>query len=126
MSDDILDELNASFVSPDREFLGQRLAPYTEGSRLLLLQVRDENDSSIWFVWAFVFLHILLAKDRKEAIKVAWNKELFRERLLDWVAEKTIAEREIATEIVSKIVEEASRAKVEAIRGGEEPIGGKA
>jgi hypothetical protein len=126
MSDDILDELNASFVSPDREFLGQRLAPYTEGSRLLLLQVRDENDSSIWFVWAFVFLHILLAKDRKEAIKVAWNKELFRERLLDWVAEKTVAERDMATALVSKIIEEASMAKVDVIQGQKEAKGGKA
>ena len=71
MSNEILEELNASFVSPDREFKGEKLAQYTEGSRLLLMQVRDDGDSSIYFIWSFLYLHILLAKNRKEAIKLA-------------------------------------------------------
>ena len=101
MSDEILDELNASFVAPEREFKGEKLAPYTEGSRLLMLQVRDENDSPVWFVWAFLYLHILLNKSRKEAIKLAWNKELFREKILDWVADKTDSDRDTGTALVS-------------------------
>jgi len=82
MSNEILDELNASFVSGEREFKGEALAPYTEGSRLLLLQVRDENDSSIFFVWSFLYLHILLRKNRKEAIKLAWNRDLLGKKSL--------------------------------------------
>lgn len=115
MSNEILDELNASFVSGEREFKGEALAPYTEGSRLLMLQIRDDGDSSIFFIWAFLYLHILLNKNRKEAIKLAWNKDLFREKLLDWVADKTDMDRDIGTALVSKIIEEATKAQVEAI-----------
>lgn len=120
MSNEILDELDASFVSPEREFKGQKLAPYTEGSRLLLLQVRDDGDSSIYFIYAFLFLHILIAKDRKEAIRLAWNKELFRESLMDWVSTKTQEDRDMATSLVSKIIEEANKGRVSVIGGGSE------
>ena len=115
MSEEILDELNASFVSGEREFKGEPLAPYTEGSRLLMLQIRDENDSSIFFIWAFLYLHIFLKKNRKEAIKIAWNKDLFREKILDWISDKTDADRDIGTALVSKIIEEATKAQVEVI-----------
>lgn len=115
MSNEILDELNASFVADERQFKGEPIAPYTEGSRLLLLQVRDEADSSIYFIWSFLYLHILLKKDRKEAIKLAWNKDLFREKIIDWIADKTEADRETATMLVSKIIEESTRGQVDVI-----------
>lgn len=115
MNNEILDELNSSFVSPEKEFDGEKLAPYTEGSRLLLLQVRDDEDSPMYFVWAFLYLHILLAKNRKEAIKIAWNKDKFRESLLEWIEKKTEADRDGATILVSKIIEEASRGAVDIV-----------
>jgi len=115
MSDEILDELNASFVAPEREFKGEKLAPYTEGSRLLMLQVRDENDSPVWFVWAFLYLHILLLKNRKEAIRLAWNKDKFRESVLEWVLDKNDLERDQATTLVSEIIQQAAKARVEVI-----------
>ena len=65
MSISLEDELNATFVSNEKEFMGEKLAPYTEGSRLLLLQVRDDNDSSIYFIWSFIYMHIQIAKGRK-------------------------------------------------------------
>ena len=117
MSNEILDELNASFVSPERDFKGEALAPYTEGSRLLLMQVRDDGDSSIYFIWSFLYLHILLAKNRKEAIKLAWNKDNFRESLMGWVSSKTEADRDLATIIVSKIIEESNKGQVEVVAG---------
>lgn len=127
MSEEILDELNASFVTPEREFRGEKLAPYTEGSRLLMLQIRDENDTPVWFVWAFLYLHILLAKNRKEAVKLAWNKDLFREKILDWVADKTGADRDEATELVGGIIQEAAKSRVEVIPGQNNlPESGKA
>lgn len=118
MSNEILDELNASFVSPEREFKGEKIAPYTEGSRLLILQTRSDEDSSVWFIWAFLYLHILLSKNRKEAIKLAWNKDRFREAVLEWLSDKNEADREVATTLVSKIIEEATNGRVETIGGG--------
>lgn len=117
MSDDIRleDELNSSLVSPVREFRGDALAPYTEGSRLLCLQVRDDADSSIWFVWSFVYMHILLAKDRKAAIRLAWDKDAFRDQLLEWIADKTEADRIVASNLVAAILDEANKARVEVI-----------
>ena len=117
MSEDLHleDELNATLVSPDREFRGQALAPYTEGSRLLCLQVRDDADSSIWVVWSFVYMHILLAKDRRAAIRLAWDKDGFREKLLEWIADKTEADRIVASNLVSSILDEAGKARVEVI-----------
>lgn len=125
MSNEILDELNSSFVSPEREFNGERLAPYTEGSRLLLLQVRDDGDSSVYFIWSFIYLHILLAKNRKEAIKLAWKRDDFRESLLDWISSKNEKDRDGATTLVTSIIEEASKSSVEVIGGGGVELGNK-
>ena len=115
MSNEILDELNASFVADERQFKGDPIAPYTEGSRLLLLQIRDEADSPIYFIWSFLYLHILLKKDRKEAIKLAWNRDLFREKIIDWIADKSESDRETATSLVSKMIEEATKAQIDVI-----------
>jgi len=115
MSISLEEELNSSFVSPEREFMGEKLASYTEGSRLLLLQIRDDEDSSIYFIWSFVYMHIELAKDRKEAIKLAWNKNLFREKVFLWADNKTQADRDIATNLVSSIIEEASKGQIEVL-----------
>ena len=109
------EELNSTFISPDKEYMGEKLAPYTEGSRLLLLQVRDDEDSSIYFIWSFIYIHILLAKNKKDAIKLAWNKNLFREKIIEYIEGKTEADREVATTIVSKILDEAQKGRVEAI-----------
>lgn len=120
MNDILNDELNSVFVANERQYKGEAIAPYTEGSRLLLLQVRDDNDSSIYFIWAFLFLHIQLAKSRKEAIKLAWNKDLFREKLMDWVENKNEDDRSVATNLVSSIIEESQKGIVNAIQKGEE------
>jgi hypothetical protein len=118
MSDILNEELNSCFVSPSREYKGETIAEYTEGSRLLMLQCKSDQDSSVYFVWAFLYLHILIAKNRKEAIKLAWDKDLFRERVLDWVTDKTQEDRELATSIVSTIIEEASKSRVSVISSG--------
>jgi len=120
MSDILNEDLNATFVRPSRDFKGQPLAEYTEGSRLLMIQAREKEDSPVYFVWAFLYLHILLAKNRKEAIKLAWDKEAFKESLFDWVSDKTQEDRDMATNIVSSIIEEASKARVSIISSGGE------
>jgi hypothetical protein len=60
----------------------------------------------------------LIHKNKREAIKLAWDKDAFRERVLDWVVDKTDEDRDIATNIVSKIIEDASKAKVSIVQSG--------
>jgi hypothetical protein len=60
-------------------------------------------------------MHIQIAKGRKEAIKLAWNRDLFREKIMDFIEGKTEADRDAATQIVSNILDEAQKGKVEAI-----------
>jgi len=113
---DILEEaLESAFVTPEKQFKGESLAPYTEGSRLLMIQARSDEDSTQFFIWAFVFLHIKLNKNRKEAIRLCWNKDLFRESILDWIADKTESDRETASSLVASILDEANRGQVEPI-----------
>lgn len=117
MNQEILDsELDASFVAPTRQFKGEELAPYTEGSRLLLVQVREDEDSAIYFIWSFIYMHIQIAKDRKNAIRLAWDKAQFREELMNWVMDKTEDERDVATKLVTSIIDEANKGQVEAIK----------
>ena len=111
----LLQELDNSLISPDRYFKDQRLAPYTEGSRLLMLQVRDDSDSAIYFVWSFIYLHILLAEDRKKTIRLAWDKDAFREKLMDWIAEMSEEDRNTASIMCSSILSEANKARVNVI-----------
>lgn len=116
--ENLLQELDQSFISPDRYFKEQRLAPYTEGSRLLMLQVRDEADSPIFFVYAFIYIHILLAKSRKEAIRIAWNREEFREKLMDWSESMTDDDRDKASILVANILTESNKGRVNVIPSG--------
>lgn len=115
MSDTLIEELNSAFVAPTKSFKGDELAPYTEGSRLLFMQVRGDDDSPTYFIWAFIFLHIQIAKNKKAAIRLAWNKDEFREKLMDWVVGKTDSDRDLATDLVTSIIDEANKGQVEAV-----------
>ena len=116
--ENLLQELDNSLISPDRYFKDQKLAPYTEGSRLLMLQVRDDSDSAIYFVWSFIYLHILLAEDRKKTIRLAWDKDAFRERVLEWSENISEKERDDAALLVTSILNQANKARVNVIPSG--------
>lgn len=118
MSDILNEELDSAFVAPTRQFKGEELAPYTEGSRLLMMQIRGESDSPMFFVWSFVYLHLELKKNRKEAVKLAWDKNAFREKILDWADTMNEADREKATALVGAILEEAGKGQVESLSVG--------
>jgi hypothetical protein len=126
MNNEILDELNSAFVKPVREFKGSPLANYTEGSRLLMYQIKEDTDTSIWFVWCFLFLHLELAKNKQQAIKYAWNKELFREKMFQFLEDKTETDREIATSLVSNIINEANNSRIEVTENNTGTSTGKA
>ena len=110
---DISAELDGAFVSGERTWKGQPLAPYTEGSRLLMAQVRSEEDAGLFFIWAFLYLHLELRKDRKNAIRLCWNREAFREAVLDFSSGMTIADRDSAAAVVNAMLDEAARAETE-------------
>lgn len=111
-------ELDGSFVRPPRTWRGQPVASYTEGSRLLMAQVRDEADGPLFFVYGFLYLHLQLATDRKAAIRLAWNKDAFREAVLDFANDLSAGEREEAGTLVSAIIDEAAKARTEVIASG--------
>ena len=112
------EELNSAFVANAKFYNGEKLADYTEGSRLLLLQVRSDEDTTMFFIWAFIFMHIQIAKNRQTAIELAWNKNLFRSRLLDWMENKNDEERSIASKLVETIVEESNKGEVTIVPSG--------
>jgi len=109
------EELNSAFIAPNKEYMGEPLANYTEGSRLLLMQVRDDADSSVYFIWSFIFIHIQLFKNRKEATKLAWDRDLFREKLFEYIDGKTEEDRAVAMKIVSAMIDDASKGRVDII-----------
>ena len=120
MSDepDLSQELDGAFVPAGRTWQGQPLAPYTEGSRILLSQIRAEDDAGLFFIWAFVFLHLELARDRASAIRLCWDRPAFRGAVLDFSARMTAADRVAATAIVNAVLDEAARAETEAVPSG--------
>ena len=116
--ENLLQELDDAFIAPERYFKNEKLAPYTEGSRLLILQTRDTSDSPIFFVYSFVYIHVLLAKNRKAAIKLAWDKDAFRERVLEWSENISEKERDDAAQLVTSILNQANKARVNVIPSG--------
>jgi len=112
------EELNSAFIANAKYYNGEKLADYTEGSRLLLLQVRSDEDTTMFFIWAFIFMHIQIAKNRDTAIELAWNKNLFRSRLLDWMEHKNDEERSIASKLVETIIEESNKGEVTIVPSG--------
>ena len=116
--ENLLQELDDAFIAPERYFKNEKLAPYTEGSRLLILQTRDPSDSQIFFVYSFVYIHVLLAKNRKAAIKLAWDKDAFRERVLEWSENISEKERDDAALLDTSILNQANKARVNVIPSG--------
>ena len=114
MDDNSLDlELNNAFISPAKTWQGQELAPYTEGSRLIMSQVRNKEDSGMYFIYSFLFIHLELKKDRKALLRLAWNVEEFRSRVMEFAC--TIKDSQAATAFVSAIFDEASLAQYEIV-----------
>lgn len=116
--ENLLQELDQAFIEGERYFKDEKLAPYTEGSRLLMLQVRDDADSPIFFIYAFIYIHIMLAKDRKATIKLAWDREAFREKLMEWSETMTETDRDSAAVLVSSILNQSNKARVHVMPSG--------
>ena len=106
-------ELDGAFVSGTRTWKDRPLAPYTEGSRLLLSQIRSEDEGGLFFIYAFIFIHLELARDRRAAIRLCWDKPAFREAVIDFSAGLSLADRDRAAAIVNAVLDESARAETE-------------
>lgn len=111
-------ELDGAFVQGQRLWRGQPLAPYTEGSRLLMNQIRSDADAGLFFIWAFLYLHLELKRDRKNAIRLCWDRDAFREAVLDFSSAMSVADREQAAGLVNAMLDESTRAETEVAPSG--------
>lgn len=110
--------LDKTFALGERQFKGQKLNKFTLGHRIILNQVREEQDSTEFFIWATLFC---LVNQREKLVELGWDKNKFRKAVLDW-ADKFVEEDFIeAVKIVEDVFREITDSKVTTKEGGGDP-----
>lgn len=117
--EDILNKsLDKSFVITERTFKGQKLNKFTLGMRVVMNQIREESDTTEFFIWSTLFC---LIKPRSELVKLAWDKAKFREEVLNWSDDFVEQDFIDAVKIVDEIFNEIADARVKTIGCGDPP-----
>lgn len=110
--------LDKSFALGERHFKGQKLNKFTLGHRIILNQVREEQDSTEFFIWSTLFC---LISPREKLVDLGWDKLNFRNAVLDW-ADSFVEEDFIeAVKIVEDVFKEITDSKVTTKEGGGDP-----
>jgi hypothetical protein len=110
--------LDKTFALGERQFKGQKLNKFTLGHRIILNQVREESDSTEFFIWSTLFC---LMTKREKLVELGWDKNKFRCAVLDW-ADPFVEEDFIeAVKIVEGVFKEISDSKVVTKDGGGDP-----
>lgn len=110
--------LDKTFALGERQFKGQKLNKFTLGHRIILNQVREEQDSTEFFIWSTLFC---LTTPREKLVELGWDKNKFRGAVLDW-ADKFVEEDFIeAVKIVEDVFKEITDSKVTTKEGGGDP-----
>ena len=110
--------LDKTFALGERQFKGQKLNKFTLGHRIILNQVREEQDSTEFFIWSTLFC---LITQRERLVELGWDKNKFRGAVLDW-ADKFVEEDFIeAVKIVEDVFKEITDSKVTTKEGGGDP-----
>lgn len=110
--------LDKTFALGERQFKGQKLNKFTLGHRIILNQVREEQDSTEFFIWSTLFC---LTTPREKLVELGWDKNKFRRAVLDW-ADKFVEEDFIeAVKIVEDVFKEITDSKVTTKEGGGDP-----
>lgn len=110
--------LDKTFALGERQFKGQKLNKFTLGHRIILNQVREEQDSTEFFIWSTLFC---LITQRERLVELGWDKNKFRGAVLDWAdkfAEEDFVE---AVKIVEDVFKEITDSKVTTKEGGGDP-----
>ena len=110
--------LDKTFALGERQFKGQKLNKFTLGHRIILNQVREEQDSTEFFIWSTLFC---LTTPRERLVELGWDKNKFRGAVLDW-ADKFVEEDFIeAVKIIEDVFKEITDSKVTTKEGGGDP-----
>jgi len=110
--------LDKTFALGERQFKGQKLNKFTLGHRIILNQVREEQDSTEFFIWSTLFC---LVTPREKLVELGWDKNKFRGAVLDW-ADKFVEEDFVqAVKIVEDVFKEITDSKVTTKEGGGDP-----
>ena len=110
--------LDKTFALGERQFKGQKLNKFTLGHRIILNQVREEQDSTEFFIWSTLFC---LVTPRERLVELGWDKNKFRGAVLNWAdkfAEEDFVE---AVKIVEDVFKEITDSKVTTKEGGGDP-----
>ena len=110
--------LDKTFAIGERQFKGQKLNKFTLGHRIILNQVREEQDSTEFFIWSTLFC---LVTPREKLVELGWDKNKFRGAVLNW-ADKFVEEDFVeAVKIVEDVFKEITDSKVTTKEGGGDP-----
>jgi hypothetical protein len=110
--------LDKTFALGERQFKGQKLNKFTLGHRIILNQIREEQDSTEFFIWSTLFC---LITPRQKLVELGWDKNKFRGSVLDW-ADNFVEEDFIeAVKIVEDVFKEITDSKVATKEGGGDP-----
>ena len=110
--------LDKTFALGERQFKGQKLNKFTLGHRIILNQVREEEDSTEFFIWSTLFC---LVTPREKLVELGWSKNKFRGAVLDW-ADRFVEEDFVeAVKIVEDVFKEITDSKVATKEGGGDP-----
>ena len=101
---------DSPFALNQRTFKGQKLNKFTLGHRVILSQIREENDSTEFFIWSTIFS---LLKDKEEVVDLAWNKTKFRKAVIDWIDTLSEKDFEEALNVVNSIYNEIAESRIE-------------
>lgn len=114
--------MNDDYILPAHEFKGQELHAWCEATRVLYLNIFEESNIT-FSCYSLIYLLAEYAKDKKGTIKTVFNKDKFRENVMEWISEFTEDDRKTASELAALILDDGERGKVET-DSGETPQGG--
>lgn len=110
--------LDKTFALGERQFKGQKLNKFTLGHRIILNQVREEEDSTEFFIWSTLFC---MVTPREKLVDLGWNKAKFRGAVLDWADKFEEEDFVEAVKIVEDVFKEITDSKVTTKEGGGDP-----
>ena len=110
--------LDKTFALGERQFKGQKLNKFTLGHRIILNQIREESDSTEFFIWSTLFC---LITPRERLVDLGWDKNKFRKAVLDWADDFVENDFIEAVKIVEGVFKEISDSKVISDGGGGDP-----
>ena len=65
--------LDKTFALGERQFKGEKLNKFTLGHRIILNQLREDSDSTEFFIWSTLFCRIT---PREKLIELGWDKQI--------------------------------------------------